>query len=97
VGEGFSMTEWFTCNVNMAGVAVDASEGPNPVTYINLTDRGGRFTDYWFYAAEVAKKEMLATSLTAMSTRSPISVAADPPNPNNNPYTQIYRLYMRVE
>lgn len=88
------MAQWYTCSVNLVGPAADAPETPNPVVYINLTDVGGAFANYWFWAANVAKREMLATALAAISTSFRVSASLDPPNPNNSPYTQCYRLYI---
>jgi hypothetical protein len=88
------MAQWYVCDVNLAGPAADSSETPNPVIFLNLTDVGGAFTRYWFFADNVAKREMLATALAAISTNFRVSAALDPPNANNNPYTQCYRLYL---
>jgi hypothetical protein len=87
---------WYDCTVNRVGPAADGTETANPVIFINLSDRAGAFQNYWFYAANVAKKEMLATALTALSTGSPVNAALDTPNANNNPYTQCSRLYVAI-
>jgi hypothetical protein len=51
---------WFTCNVNMTGPAEDGK------IYVHLREVNGVF-DSWYVAAAAAKKEILATALTAIS------------------------------
>jgi hypothetical protein len=85
----------YICTVNEAGAASDGSEGPNPVVYINLTDRNGSFSNNWFYVEELAKKEILAVALAALTGRRHVTAAIEPPNAANSPYTQIFRLYLR--
>ena len=82
------------CKVVHVGPASDGAETPAPVIYIQLTDEAGSFTNYWFYAADNSKKEMLATAMTAISLKASVAVSAVAPNPNNSPYTQINRLYL---
>ena len=84
-----------TCTVNTAGPAGDGSETPNPVIYINLTDSGGSFPASWFYAADSAKREMLAVALAAISGQKKVTCMGEGPNPGNNPYTRIDRLYLQ--
>lgn len=48
-----------SCKVTGAGPKQDA-------VLIRITDSGGRFADRWFTARPPAKKEMLATALSAM-------------------------------
>jgi hypothetical protein len=88
------MAQWYVCDVNLAGPASNSTETANPVIFMNLTDAGGAFTGNWFFAANVAKRDMLATSLAAISTSYRVSALLDPPNANNSPYTQCYRLYI---
>lgn len=85
---------WYTCNVTSAGPASDGTETPVPVVYIQLTDQGGAFTDQWFYAAEQAKDQMLATALSAISTGFTVQCGADPPDPGGSPYTALSRMYL---
>jgi hypothetical protein len=85
---------WFTCTVNAAGPASDATETAVPVIYINLTDQGGSFTDNWFFAADNSKQQMLAVALNAISLGATVQMGGDPPNASNNPFTQIDRLYL---
>jgi hypothetical protein len=87
---------WHLCSVNLTGPAAGSSETPDPVIFINLTDSGGAFTRYWFFAASVAKREMLATALAAISTGYRVSAFVDSPNANNTPYTQCHRLYVNT-
>jgi hypothetical protein len=83
------------CTVNEAGAAADGAEGPNPVIYINLTDTGGSFTNTWFYVSEPAKREVLSVALAAINGNRQVSATIETPRPGNNPYTNIYRLYLR--
>ena len=91
------MSIWLPhCTVNAAGTASDPTE-PNltpPATYILLTDQAGSFAARWFYAADNSKSQMLAVALTAISSQADVQVTLDPPNAANNPFTQIYRLYV---
>lgn len=87
---------WFTCTVNNAGPASDATETPQPVIYINLTDTAGSFGGQWFFAANNSKSEMLAVALSAMSLQATVQVAAPAPNAGNNPFTEISRLYLNA-
>jgi hypothetical protein len=86
--------EWKTCTVGWVGPAADGSETPDPVIYINLTDTAGGFKEFWFFAADNAKTEMLAVALMARALGRPVQAAVDVPNPGGTPYTQIYRLYV---
>jgi hypothetical protein len=92
------MAQIFTCNVNQVGPvadASDASETPSPTIYLNLTDVAGTFDHTWFYAANNAKREMLATALAAISTQSQIRAALDiPAGQDVTPHPQCYRLYI---
>lgn len=87
---------WFTCTVNSTGPASDATDTPPPVIYINLTDQGGSFADQWFYAAENSKQQMLAVALSAMTLGASVQMGGAPPNPNNNPFTRVDRLYLNA-
>ena len=86
--------EWKSCTVGWVGPAADGSETSEPVIYINLTDTGGAFNQFWFFAADNAKTEMLAVALMARALGLPVQAAIDSPNPGGSPYTQIYRLYL---
>jgi hypothetical protein len=59
-----------------------------------LTDEAGAFAEYWFYAADNSKKEMLSVALTAITTGKKVYVQADEPKPSNSPYTLISNLYL---
>jgi hypothetical protein len=52
---------WFNCTVSMTGPAEDGT------VYIRLRELTGTF-HRWYSAIPAARKEMLATALTAMST-----------------------------
>jgi hypothetical protein len=72
---------WYTCTVNEAGPADDATETPDGSVYINLTDQGGAFTETWFYCAAGSKSYMLAVALAAISIGAQVEVGAFPPDP----------------
>lgn len=59
-----------------------------------MTDSAGTFANQWFYAAANSKNEMLAVALAAISSQKTVGCILDPPNAGNNPFTQIYRLYL---
>jgi hypothetical protein len=81
------------CNVIQAGAGGDGSEGPNPVIYILLSDVAGTFTAN-FVATDLAKREILAVALAAISGQKKVQAVLDPPNKPNNPYTILYRLFL---
>jgi hypothetical protein len=56
----------FDCNVDLAGSRSNGSVA------IFLRERNGAFAR-WYEAADPAKREMLATALTAASTSKPVS------------------------
>jgi len=85
---------WYTCVVTGAGPATDGTETADPVIYIQLTDVNNAFSNYWFYASENSRNEMLAVALAAMSTGKRVTAAADEPVSSNATYTRIYRLYL---
>jgi hypothetical protein len=87
---------FFSCTVTEIGPAADGTETSDPVIYMKLSDTQGSFQDQWFYASEGSQNQMLAVGLTAMNTNRQIYVAADPPNPDNNPYTAIQRMYLTL-
>jgi len=94
------MAEWVKCRVNQVGPAGDGTETPVPVIYINLTQmpsQQGAFDSQWFFAHPAAKDQMLAVALSAISLGKLVDANLDPPNPNNKPYTEVYRLYIFVE
>jgi hypothetical protein len=84
----------YNCTVQAAGPASNGNETAKPVIYIRLTDVGGAFKGYWFFAAENSRNEMLTVALNAISTGKRVDVSADAPVPNNQTYTQIYRFYI---
>jgi hypothetical protein len=84
---------WYTCTVNEVGPASDASETPDAVVYINLTDRAKGFANTWFYAATGIQKQLLDVGIAAINGRKDVEVAATAPHPGNHPYTEISRIY----
>jgi hypothetical protein len=87
---------FYTCQVNEVGPASDATETPNGTILVNLTDQGSppAFEGCWFYFAENSKATMLAVALAAVSNGATVEVGGDPPNPNNEPWTEIQRFYL---
>lgn len=83
------------CTVNEAGAAADGAEGPNPVIYVNLTDTAGSFANVWFYVEELAKREILAVALAAITSRRRVNATLELPHSDSPPYKQVYRLYLR--
>jgi hypothetical protein len=89
------MSQIFTCTVNEAGPASNGTETQSPTVYFQLTDLGGTFDHTWFFAANSAKREMLAVALAAVSTQSQVRADVDiPTGPDTNPHPQCYRLYV---
>lgn len=88
------MAQWYTCTVNRAGPAANGTETSAPVIYLDLTDKGGKFSGQWFYAAASSKNEMLAVALSAISLGKAVSAYLDPPATSGSPYTQCYRFYL---
>jgi hypothetical protein len=87
------MAQGYTCTVNQAGATVQSSVTPLPVILFLLTDAAGTFSNTWFFAANVAKREMLATALAAIATQSQVNIFLDPPDGSGNP-TQCYGIYV---
>jgi len=74
---------WFTCNVNMTGPAEDGT------IYVHLREVNGAF-DTWYKAAAAAKKEILATALTAISASLRVSAYIT----TKDAYGTLNRLYV---
>lgn len=74
---------WFSCNVNMTGPA------ENGDIYVHLREVNGQF-DRWYVANAAAKKEMLATALTAISASLKVSAYLA----STNAYGRLDRLYV---
>jgi hypothetical protein len=85
---------WYRCNVNEAGPVSDASDTPGLVVYINLTDKGGAFTNTWFYAADGIQNQVLDVAVAAINGHRDVEVAATAPHSGNDPFTDINRLYL---
>jgi hypothetical protein len=89
------MAKEYLCDVVQAGVTINSSLTPAPTVYVVLTSPANKtnsgFQNEWFYAADVAKNQVLATALTALSNGSQVHVWVDPPT-GKEP-TQIYDLY----
>ena len=85
---------WYTCTVNEVGPASDATETPDLVVYINLTDKAGGFFKTWFYAANGIQNQVLDVAIAAINGSKNVEVAATAPHPGNSPFTDISRLYL---
>jgi hypothetical protein len=85
---------WYTCTVNQVGPAIDGTETPEPVVYINLTDKAGSFANTWFYAGAGAQNQMLAVGIAAINGNKTVQMGGAAPNPGGNPYTAVERLYL---
>jgi hypothetical protein len=84
---------WYVCSVNQVGPASDGTETPAPVVYINLTDTGGAFENFWFYAADGIQQQLLEVGTSAIAQGRDVAVGAVEPNPGNSPYTEVSRFY----
>jgi hypothetical protein len=84
---------WYQCIVNQVGPAIDGTETPAPVLYINLTDTAGSFKNTWFYAAAGGQDQMLNVGISAINSKKNVEVAATAPNAGGSPYTELTRLY----
>jgi hypothetical protein len=65
-----------------------------PVIYIKLTDHAAAFSEQLFYAAGIAKNEMLTVALSAIGFGKAVAALLDPPNTDGSPYTQCYRMHI---
>ena len=83
----------YVCTVNQVGPASDGSETPAPVVYINLTDTAGAFENYWFYAANGIQQQLLDVGISAIASGKDVAVGAIEPNPGNNPWTEVNRIF----
>jgi hypothetical protein len=78
------MAAWYRCVVARTGPAEDGK------VYIALTDRESRFSNRWFEALDVIKREMLATALTAISANLPVDAALE----SDVEYSRCTRMYI---
>ncbi len=83
-----SEQQWANCEVLSTGVAEDGA------TLIQLRSVGGEFPARWFRGTiEEAKKQMLATALTAITTGLHVIVFLESPTE----YSQVLRIYVSRE
>jgi hypothetical protein len=87
---------WYVCTVNEVVLAVDGTETPEPVMYINLSDYEHTFSNTWFYAADGMQDDLLNVGISAIIGQKYVEVFASPPNAGNAPYTEITRIYERA-
>jgi hypothetical protein len=85
-----------TCTISQAGPSMN-NEGqtPNPMVLFLMSDVKGAFSNYWFFAPQATKNQMLATAIAAMTSQMQVNVFVDTPNSNNNPATQVYNMYLQ--
>lgn len=83
----------YRCTVNEVGPAVDGTETPTPVVYLNLTDIKGTFANTWFYAADGAQSQMLDVAIAAINHDNAVDVVATAPNAGGSPYTAVARIH----
>jgi hypothetical protein len=83
----------YVCTVNQVGPASDGTETPAPVVYVNLTDTGGAFENFWFYAANGIQRQVLEVGTSAIAEGKYVAVGAFEPNPGNSPYTEVRRIF----
>jgi len=83
----------YVCTVNQVGPASDGTETPPPVVYINLTDTGGAFENFWFFAADGSQQQLLEVGTSAIAQGRDVAVSAFGPNPGNSPYTAVIRFF----
>jgi hypothetical protein len=83
----------YVCTVNQVGPASDGTETPAPVVYINLTDTGGAFENFWFYAANGIQQQLLEVGTSAIAQGRDVAVGALEPNQENSPYTEVSRIF----
>jgi hypothetical protein len=94
------VTTEYICEIVQVGTTVLQSPQGDaqttlPIVLICLTDIGGSFTNGWFFASAVAKTEMLATALAAVSTSTQVNIFADKYQPGASPTgLQIYSMYL---
>jgi hypothetical protein len=82
------MATWYNCDVIAAGPAADDLK-----VHIRLRDKAGAFDSTWFEANPAQQKEMLATALTAITTRFSVSAVLDATTEGS----QLIKLYVQVE
>lgn len=85
---------WYKCTVTAVGPASDATDTPPPVIYIQLTDTAGAFSTTWFYVANGIQNEALDVAMGAVNSQKHVSAGVVAPNPGNQPFTEIQRLYL---
>lgn len=78
------MPEWVNCNVN--GAQVDTYEATSPIITVTLAAVNGSFIPTLFRVPDIAKREMLAVALAAISTQSQVSALVDDPSQPNAEY-----------
>jgi hypothetical protein len=91
---------WYKCTVNQVGPASDASDTSPPEILINLTGTpteenptAKAFTNTWFFAADGIQDQVLNIGIAAILSGQHVTAGAIAPNPGNQPFTEIQRLY----
>ncbi len=73
------------CSIVAVNAGSDGLNPPNLGVTLNLTDKGGTFNDVTFMAADIAKREILAVALTAISTGRRTAAVVDAPTGGGTP------------
>ncbi|TCN36842.1 hypothetical protein EV644_1126 [Kribbella orskensis] len=83
--------KWLSCRVNRVGSALEGQTGVVFIELVDLATRPAWPGARWFTAPEVIEREVLATGLSAISTRFRVdAVLREPPDE----YTECNRLYL---
>jgi hypothetical protein len=92
---------WFKCSVNQVGPASDATDTPQPEILINLTGtpteenpKAPALNNTWFFAANGIQNQALDVAIAAINGNKHVYAGVVAPNPNNQPWTEIQRLYL---
>jgi hypothetical protein len=103
--EGELKMPWFKCTVNQVGPASDATDtaAGKPEILINLTGTpteenptAKAFTNTWFFAADGIQNQALDVAIAAINGNKHVNAGLVAPNPNNQPFTGIQRLYLQT-
>ncbi len=72
------MPEWVTCTV--IGAQVDTYELNSPIMSVALADIAGSFGPTLFRVPDIAKREILAVALAAITSQSEVAALVDDPS-----------------
>ena len=72
------MPEWVTCTITSA--QVNTYELNSPIMMVALADIAGSFGPTYFRVPDIAKREMLAVALAAITSQSEVEAFVDDPS-----------------